>query len=88
MAIIIVALVPIFFLERVEGRIFAPMAYTYAFALAGALAPAAQAAPPAGAASALGLSLRGGWMSRVTFCSPSMPTLRLAGAGRRCSCTR
>lgn len=37
MLIIIVALAPIFFLERVEGRIFAPMAYTYAFALAGAL---------------------------------------------------
>lgn len=40
MLIIIVALCPIFFLERVEGRIFAPMAYTYAFALAGALASA------------------------------------------------
>ncbi len=32
MLIIIVALFPIFFLERVEGRIFAPMAFTYAFA--------------------------------------------------------
>lgn len=37
MLIIIVALVPIFTLERVEGRIFAPMAFTYAFALLGAL---------------------------------------------------
>jgi cobalt-zinc-cadmium resistance protein CzcA len=37
MSIIIVALGPIFALERVEGRIFAPMAYTYAFALLGAL---------------------------------------------------
>ena len=40
MLIIIIALSPIFFLERVEGRIFAPMAYTYAFALLGALASA------------------------------------------------
>ncbi|WP_394846502.1 CusA/CzcA family heavy metal efflux RND transporter [Pendulispora brunnea] len=38
MLIIIVALIPIFALERTEGRIFAPMAYTYAFALIGALA--------------------------------------------------
>ncbi|HWL88177.1 MAG TPA: efflux RND transporter permease subunit, partial [Polyangiaceae bacterium] len=38
MLIIIVALIPIFSLERTEGRIFAPMAYTYAFALIGALA--------------------------------------------------
>ena len=45
MAIIIVALVPIFFLERVEGRIFAPMAYTYAFALAGAMASATVVVP-------------------------------------------
>jgi cobalt-zinc-cadmium resistance protein CzcA len=37
MLIIIVALGPIFTLERVEGRIFAPMAFTYAFALLGAL---------------------------------------------------
>jgi cobalt-zinc-cadmium resistance protein CzcA len=45
MLIIIVALVPIFFLERVEGRIFAPMAYTYAFALAGALTSAMVVVP-------------------------------------------
>ena len=45
MLIIIVALVPIFFLERVEGRIFAPMAYTYAFALAGALVSAMVVVP-------------------------------------------
>ena len=37
MSIIIIALMPIFALERVEGRIFAPMAFTYAFALVGAL---------------------------------------------------
>jgi cobalt-zinc-cadmium resistance protein CzcA len=37
MAIIIAAMLPIFTLERVEGRIFRPMALTYAFALGGAL---------------------------------------------------
>jgi cobalt-zinc-cadmium resistance protein CzcA len=37
MLLIIVALLPIFSLERTEGRIFAPMAFTYAFALLGAL---------------------------------------------------
>ena len=37
MAIIICAMLPIFTLERVEGRIFRPMALTYAFALGGAL---------------------------------------------------
>ena len=45
MLIIIVALCPIFFLERVEGRIFAPMAYTYAFALLGALVSAVAVVP-------------------------------------------
>ncbi len=37
MAIIIAALVPIFSLERVEGRIFRPLAMTYSFALVAAL---------------------------------------------------
>ena len=37
MAIIGAAMLPIFTLERVEGRIFRPVALTYAFALAGAL---------------------------------------------------
>ncbi len=37
MIVIIAALAPIFSLQRTEGRIFAPMAYTYAFALIGAL---------------------------------------------------
>src|SRR5690606_13366215 len=37
MAIIIAALVPVFSLEGVEGRIFDPLSMTYAFALAGAL---------------------------------------------------
>src|SRR5207237_8162178 len=35
--IIITAYVPIFILQRVEGRLFRPMAWTVAFALAGAL---------------------------------------------------
>jgi heavy metal efflux system protein len=43
--IIIIALAPIFTLERVEGRIFAPMAYTYAFALLGALVSAMVVVP-------------------------------------------
>jgi heavy metal efflux system protein len=37
MAIIIAALVPVFTLEGVEGRIFNPLSLTYSFALAGAL---------------------------------------------------
>jgi heavy metal efflux system protein len=37
MAIIIAALIPVFALERVEGRIFRPLAMTYGFALTGAL---------------------------------------------------
>jgi cobalt-zinc-cadmium resistance protein CzcA len=37
MAIIIAALVPVFSLERVEGRIFRPLAMTYSFALVAAL---------------------------------------------------
>jgi cobalt-zinc-cadmium resistance protein CzcA len=37
MAIIAAAMLPIFTLERVEGRIFRPVALTYAFALFGAL---------------------------------------------------
>ncbi len=37
LAIITAALLPIFTMQRVEGRIFAPMALTYGFALLGAL---------------------------------------------------
>jgi heavy metal efflux system protein len=37
MSIIIAALIPVFTLESVEGRIFRPLALTYAFALVGAL---------------------------------------------------
>ncbi len=37
MAIIIAALIPVFTLERLEGRIFRPLAMTYSFALVGAL---------------------------------------------------
>src|ERR1700749_1878517 len=36
-AIIVTAYLPIFTLQRVEGRLFKPMAWTVAFALAGAL---------------------------------------------------
>ena len=36
-AIIILAYLPIFTLQRIEGRLFAPMAWTVAFALLGAL---------------------------------------------------
>lgn len=45
MLIILAALAPIFALESVEGRIFAPMAYTYAFALVGALLAAMLVTP-------------------------------------------
>ncbi|MCK9606321.1 MAG: CusA/CzcA family heavy metal efflux RND transporter [Methylomonas sp.] len=38
MLIIIAALLPVFTLERVEGRIFRPLALTYSFALVGGLA--------------------------------------------------
>lgn len=37
MGIIIAALIPVFTLQRVEGRIFRPLALTYSFALTGAL---------------------------------------------------
>jgi cobalt-zinc-cadmium resistance protein CzcA len=37
MAIIIAALIPVFTLQRVEGRIFRPLSLTYSFALLGAL---------------------------------------------------
>lgn len=37
MSIIVAALIPVFSLERVEGRIFRPLALTYTFALLGAL---------------------------------------------------
>ncbi|MBN8616418.1 MAG: efflux RND transporter permease subunit [Deltaproteobacteria bacterium] len=37
MSIIVAALIPVFSLERVEGRIFRPLALTYSFALFGAL---------------------------------------------------
>src|SRR5690606_4238443 len=37
MAILVAALAPVFTLERVEGRIFRPLALTYSLALGGAL---------------------------------------------------
>ena len=45
MAIIIAALIPVFTLQRIEGRIFHPLAMTYSFALAGALVFALTAVP-------------------------------------------
>jgi len=45
LAIIFVTLAPIFSLERVEGRIFAPMAWSYVFALIGSLFCAAFVVP-------------------------------------------
>ena len=43
--IIIVSYLPIFTLQRVEGRLFSPMAWTVAFALLGALVFALLIAP-------------------------------------------
>jgi cobalt-zinc-cadmium resistance protein CzcA len=45
MAIIIAALLPVFSLQSVEGRIFRPLSLTYSFALAGALVCAATTIP-------------------------------------------
>ena len=53
MAIIIAALIPVFTLQRVEGRIFRPLALTYTFALVGALVLALTLVP-ALCAAALG----------------------------------
>jgi cobalt-zinc-cadmium resistance protein CzcA len=44
-SIIVMAYLPIFTLERVEGKLFRPMAFTVAFALAGSLMLALTAAP-------------------------------------------
>src|SRR5262249_1689964 len=49
MAIIIAALIPVFTLQRVEGRIFRPLALTYSFALTGALVFALTIVPALGA---------------------------------------
>ena len=45
MMIIIAALIPVFTLERVEGRIFRPLALTYSYALGGALVLALTTVP-------------------------------------------
>ena len=45
MAIIIAALIPVFTLQRVEGRIFRPLSLTYTFALIGALVMALTLVP-------------------------------------------
>lgn len=44
-ALIVTAYLPIFMLERVEGKLFRPMAFTVAFALAGALVSALTIVP-------------------------------------------
>ena len=49
-AIIITAYLPIFTLQRVEGRLFRPMAWTVAFALLGAMTFSILIAPGAGRA--------------------------------------
>jgi len=45
MAIIVAALIPVFTLQRVEGRIFRPLSLTYCFALVGALISALTVVP-------------------------------------------
>jgi cobalt-zinc-cadmium resistance protein CzcA len=45
MAIIVAALIPVFTLQRVEGRIFRPLSLTYCFALVGALVSALTVVP-------------------------------------------
>jgi cobalt-zinc-cadmium resistance protein CzcA len=57
MLIIIAALVPVFTLEQVEGRIFRPLALTYSFALVAALVLALTLVP---ALCAVGFARRGG----------------------------
>jgi len=64
MAIIIAALIPVFTLQRVEGRIFRPLALTYSFALVGALAFALTAVP---ALCAVGLRVRDAGASEPKF---------------------
>lgn len=68
MLIIIAALLPVFTLQSVEGRIFRPLAMTYAFALAGALIFSLTVVP---ALCAFGFSTRDaslqepGWIERL-----------------------
>ncbi|MFO0610560.1 MAG: CusA/CzcA family heavy metal efflux RND transporter [Polyangiales bacterium] len=59
MAIIVAALIPVFSLERVEGRIFRPLAMTYSLALVGALVLAMTAVP-----ALLATVVRGGEVGR------------------------
>ena len=98
MAIIIAALIPVFTLERVEGRIFRPLALTYSFALLGALVfaltvvPALCARDPAPQGRARCAS-RGCWCGCATGTRALVAWLfgrRLARAGRRrrCCCSR
>src|SRR2546423_463008 len=91
MLIIIAALVPVFTLQQVEGRIFRPLALTYSFALLAALVLALTLVP---ALCALGLARRrlvseprwldnarrryGGWLGRAV----ARRRLALGAAGR------
>lgn len=59
MAIIIASLIPVFTLERVEGRIFKPLAMTYTFALLGALVLALTVVPALTVIFMKGKALRG-----------------------------
>ncbi|HEY2774223.1 MAG TPA: CusA/CzcA family heavy metal efflux RND transporter [Candidatus Binatia bacterium] len=64
MAIIIAALIPVFTLQRVEGRIFRPLALTYTFALLAALVCSLTLVP---ALCALALSPRDGEIAEPAF---------------------
>lgn len=68
MLIIIAALLPIFTLESVEGRLFRPLAQTYAFALTGALVFSLTLVPALCAfafRSSAGIPQEPGWMVRL-----------------------
>ena len=66
-AIIITAYLPIFTLQRVEGKLFKPMAWTVAFALLGALLFSMLVAPPRWQAFYFGQAPRNGKTRRWRF---------------------
>jgi cobalt-zinc-cadmium resistance protein CzcA len=89
MLIIIAALIPVFTLERVEGRIFRPLALTYSFALTGGLVFALTLVP-ALCAALIGprqaiiaeprflLRLRAGYRRRLDGCLRRRPLMLTA----------
>ena len=79
MSIIVAAMMPIFTLERVEGRIFRPVALTYAFALGGALLFTLTAVP---ALTAVLLKHRQGRGEATRRSSSGCATRYLDGAAR------